>query len=416
MDKKIEKKKWTPKKIAIYGGSAIFVLFVLYNFIFGDSSSKLNVEKERLTVSTVRFGPFEENIPVTGAVQPIETYFLDVTEGGRVMEKFVDEGAFLNVGDAIVRLENAQLRLNIIYNEAQVFQQINNLRSTRLSFEQNRLRLKGQLYDNEFNVATEKRNFLINQELFEKKLISSNEFEFSRDRYDLAKKQLALTKENYLRDSIFMQLQIDQLERSVETLQTNLNATKQQLENLTIRAPIGGQLTALNCEIGESISPGQNIGRIDDINSYKVRAQIDEHYIARVAAGQLGNFTFAGNEFQLEIKTVYPQVQNGRFEVDMHFTGEQPSGIRRGQTLHIKLALSELKNTLMIDKGGFFQTTGGQWIFLLDQTEAVAVKRNISLGQQNTQVYEVLSGLSEGEKVITSSYENFGDNEKLILN
>lgn len=416
MDKKLEKKKWPPKKIAMYAGGGIFVLFVLYNFIFGDSSSKLNVETERLTISTVRTGPFEENIPITGTVQPIETYFLDVSDGGRVIERFVEEGAFLKVGDPIVRLENAQMRLNIIYNEANVFQQINNLRSTRLSFEQNKLRLKGQLYDAEFQVANEKRIFKTNKELYEKNLISENEYLESKDRYELAIKKKELTYENFVRDSMFMQTQVDQLEKSVDRMQRNLDLTKQQLENLTVRAPISGQLTSLDAEIGESISPGQNIGRIDDINSYKVRAQVDEHYIARVALGQYGTFTFAGNEYKLVIQTVFPQVQNGRFEVDMYFETEQPSGIRRGQTLQIKLALSELRTVTMIDKGGFYQTTGGQWIFVLDPSESFAIKRNISLGQQNTQVYEVLNGLEEGEKVITSSYENFGDNEKLILN
>ncbi|MFC2083447.1 efflux RND transporter periplasmic adaptor subunit [Bacteroidota bacterium] len=416
MDRKIKKKKWPPKKIAGVSLIGLFVLFIIYNFVFGDSSSKLNVDKERITISTVKYGPFNENIPITGIVQPIETYFLDVDEGGRIVEKFVDEGAFLDVGDPIIRLDNAQLRLNIIYNQANIFQQINNLRSTRLNFEQNKLRLRGQIFDLEYDVAEQKRYFETNKNLYEKNLISKNEFERSRDRYDLAIKKLALTKENYNQDSLFRSIQIEQLENSVGTLETNLLATKQQLDNLTVRAPIRGQLTSLEGEIGKSITRGQNLGQIDNIEAYKIRAQIDEHYIARVTFGQEGDFTFAGSDYNLRIKTVYPQVINGRFEVDMHFLSEEPEGIRRGQTVHIKLALSDLRDALMIDRGGFYQTTGGQWIFVLNEDQTQAVKRNISLGQQNARVYEVLSGLSEGEVVITSSYENFGDNDKLILN
>ncbi|MCF8242584.1 MAG: efflux RND transporter periplasmic adaptor subunit [Melioribacteraceae bacterium] len=415
MDRKLEKKNWTIKKVVYYTGGAIFVLFVLYIFVFSDSSSRLNVDSERITISTVKFGPFNENTPITGTVQPIETYYLDVTEGGRVMEKFVQEGAYLEEGDPIIRLDNAQLRLSIIYNEANVFQQINNLRSTRLSFEQNKLSLKKQLLDLKFEVAEEHRNFNTDKNLFDKNLISANQFASSKDRYHLAIQKFELTEESYKQDSIFRSIQIGQLEKSVGTLEENLNATKQQLDNLTVKAPITGQLTSLKAEIGESIASGQNLGQIDNIDSFKVRAQVDEHYIARVNPGQTGTFTFAGKEFSLIIKTVFPEVRNGRFEVDMHFVDEVPAGIRRGQTVHIKLSLSELRDALMVDRGGFYQTTGGQWIFVLDESGEFATRRKISLGQQNTQYYEVLSGLKEGEKVITSTYDNFGDNEKLIL-
>ncbi len=416
MDKKIEKKKWTPKRILVLGGGGLLFLFIIYLLIFADKSSRLNVETERLTVSEVKFGPFQEFIPITGTVQPIETFFLDVSEGGRIVEKYIEEGAFLNVGDPIIRMDNAQLSLDVIYNQANVFSQINNLRATRLSMEQNRLNLQSQILDIEYDLLDKKRMFDNNKILFEKNLISKIEFDRSKENYDYTLQKRNLTLETYKQDSLFRSQQIDQLEQSVETLQSNLSVTKTQLENLTVRAPIKGQLTALTAEIGQSIARGENLGRIDVIDSNKVRASIDEHYIARVAPGQTGEFTFAGRDYKLVIKTVFPQVTNGRFEVDMHFVGEIPNGVRRGQTLHIRLELGEVGEAVTVDRGGFYQATGGQWIFVLDESNNFAIRREIKLGRQNTNAFEVIEGLKPGEKVITSSYDTFGDIEKLVLN
>ena len=416
MDKKIEKKKWPPKKIATVAGGALFVFAVLYIFVFGDKSSKLNVEKDRITISTVNYGPFQEFIAVTGTVQPIETFFLDVTEGGTVVTKFVDEGARVNVGDPIVKLDNAQLTLNIIYNEANVFQQINNLRSARLAFEQSLLSLHRQLLDLDYQILNQKRLYETNKRLYEKNLISQIEYENSKDQYDYLVKSKELTYETFLQDSLSRAGQIAQLEFSTETLQNNLQITKKQLENLTVKAPIKGQLTRLTAEIGQSIRQGENLGQIDDTDRFRVRVAVDEYFIDRVSVGQGGQFSFSGNDYQLEISTVYPEVSNGRFQVDMHFVGEAPKGIRRGQTLHIKLELGELSDAILVDRGGFYQTTGGQWIFILNDSETEAVRRPIKLGRQNPQVFEVLEGLKEGDKVVTSSYDNYGDVEKLIVN
>jgi len=416
MDRKIEKKNWPPKKIIGVSLASLFVIVVFYTFVFGDKSSKLNVEAERITISTVKYGPFQEYIPITGEIQPIETFFLDVTEGGRVLRKFVEPGATVLVGDPIIQLENADLALRTMYNEAQLFQQINNLRSTRLSMEQNRLSLRGQLLQINFNVLQQKRQYETNKKLYEKNLISKIEFENSRDLYNYQVKLRDLTIETHVQDSLFRIQQVEELEVSVKQMQQNLNITKRQLENLTVKAPISGQLTSLYVEIGQSISPGQNLGQIDNINSYKVRAEIDEHYIARVKAGQMGEYTFSGTTYDLVIKSVFPEVRNGRFEVDLLFSDEVPDGIRRGQTCHIKLELGELKDALFVDRGGFYQTTGGQWIFVYNESDGSAVRRKIRLGQQNSQVFEILEGLEEGEQVITSSYDNYGDIEKLIIN
>lgn len=416
MDKKIEKKIWTPKKIAVYSITVAFLIFVVYNFIFGDSSKKLNIELERINISIVERGPFQEFTPITGIIQPIETFQLDVSDGGRVVTKFVEEGAFLNEGDPIILLDNAQLRLSIIYNEANVFQQINNLRGTKLSFQQSKLDLQSRLLQSDRDIREQKRKHEVNRQLFEKGMISDNEYLDSKDQYEYLLDHKRLTMETYQQDSIFRVEQIKQLEISVNTLAGNLEITKHQLENLTVKAPIRGQLTSLNAEIGESIAPGENVGQIDKVDSFKVRATIDEHWIARVSPGQFGQFTFNGQEHKLIVKTVFPQVTNGTFQVDILFVDEVPDGIRRGQTVHIKLELGELSEEVFVDRGGFYQATGGQWIFVIDKSGEFAVKRNIRLGRQNTQSYEVLEGLEPGEKVITSSYDNYGDVEKLILN
>jgi HlyD family secretion protein len=415
MDRKIEKKRWTVRKITYYSAGILLLLFIVYNFVFSDSSRKLNIDTERLSISTVQSGPFQEFTPITGTIQPIETFQLDVSDGGKVVKKYVEEGAFLNVGDAIILLDNPQLRLSIIYNEANVFQQINNLRATRLSFQQNKLDLQSRLLQIDIDVRKQKRQYELNKQLYEKGLASKNEYLEAKDQYDYLLNSRRLLLSSYQQDSIFRAEQIKQLEISVNTLQGNLDITKQQLENLTVRAPIYGQLTALDTEIGQSIAAGENIGQIDKVDSFKVRANIDEYWIARVSPGQSGEFTFADMDYNLQVKKVFPQVSNGVFQVDMIFQGQQPQGIRRGQTVHIKLELGEQSDALFVDRGGFYQTTGGQWIFVVDPSGDYAVRRNIKLGRQNTQYYEVLEGLESGEKVITSSYDNYNDIEKLIL-
>ena len=416
MDKKIDKKTWTTKKILSTSAIVVFFGFLFYLIVFRDSSLKLNVEKERITISTIEYSPFQEFIPVSGTIEPMETFFLDVTDGGRVVTKFVEEGTFLNIGDPIILLENPDMSLRIMYNEAQLFQQINSLRSTRLYMEQNRLQLLSQLLQIERDLIKQKRKFENASKLYEKQYISEIEFEESRDEYEYLFRLRNLTLERHMQDSIFQAEQISQLEVGIDRMKANLDMIKMQTENLTIKAPIKGQLTALNAEIGQSINRGQNLGRIDDVDNYKIRVQIDEHYLSKISKGLLGEFPFADNDYKVEIKTVYVQVTNGRFDVDMNFVDEVPTGIRRGQTVRIKLELGDLTDAITVARGGFYQSTGGQWIFVLDESGSSATKRQISLGRQNSMVFEVLEGLTEGEKVITSSYDNYGDVEKLILN
>ena len=415
MDRKIEKKKWTPKKIIGISAGVIIVGFIIYTIFFGDHSSKLNVREERITISTVTKGPFQEFIPVTGTVIPIKTIYLDAMEGGRVDKKFVEAGTYVNKGDKILQLGNTNLLMDIMYREAELFQQSNNLRNTRLAMQQNTLALKAQLLEVNYQIQQQKRVYDKQTELYKKNLVSEQEWEEARDRYDYLIKNRELTLLSHKQDSIFQETQISQLEMGLKRMEANLEIVKQNLENLTVKAPVTGQLTSLNAEIGESKTRGQRLGQIDVLDGFKIRVRVDEYYLARIDIGQKGEFSFAGETYQMAIDKIYPEVLNGRFEVDMLFEGEEPDGIRRGQTVHIRLELGDLSEAILLAKGGFYQKTGGQWVYVIDPSGDFAVKRDIRIGRMNPEVFEVLEGLEPGERVITSSYESYGDIDKLIL-
>ena len=415
MDRQIEKKKWPPKKIAIIAVAVIFVGFVAYGFIFGDKSSKLNVETERLTVSTVERGAFQEFIPITGNVLPIKTIYLDAIEGGRVEQLFREAGNFVDKDDKILRLTNTDLMLRIMNNEADLFEQRNNLRNTRLIMEQERLQIRSNITDMDFNILKFQREYDRAKELRKENVISQAEFEQKKDEYEYYVKKKAQTVQYQRQDSIFREVQVRQLEQSVDRLQENLEIVKTKLEDLIVRAPISGQLAFLEAEIGQLISTGERIGQIDVLDNFKVRADIDEYYINRIEVGRPGSFDLGDATYRLIVKKIYPEVRDGRFQTDLYFDEITPEGIRRGQTLHIRLELGDLSEAVLLPRGGFFQKTGGQWVYVLDESGDFAQKRNIRIGRHNTQVYEVLEGLEPGEKVITSSYDSFGDNDKLVL-
>ncbi len=415
MDRPIQKKKWPPKRIALYTGAGLFFSVVMYSFLFGDSSSKLNVESERITITTVTRGPFQEFIPVSGNVLPIKTIYLDAVEGGRVEKKFVEAGAMVTEKDPILQLANTNLLLDIMFREAQFFEQSNNLRNTRLLMEQSRLTLRQQLNEQEYQLQRLKRLYERAAELRSKNLISQQEYEQTRDEYEYRRKQKELAIESFKQDSLFRAIQIEQLEASLQRMQANLEVTKQRLESMVIRAPVTGQLTSLNAEIGESKAPGQRLGQVDILEGFKVRAGIDEHYLPRISLDLAGEFDFAGQSYRLLTRKIYPEIRDGRFDIDLEFDGPAPAGIRRGQTLHIRLQLGDLAQATLLPCGGFHQKTGGQWVYVVDNSSRIAVKRNIRLGRQNPQVFEVLEGLEPGEQVITSSYDSFGNIDKLIL-
>jgi HlyD family secretion protein len=416
MDRKIEKKNklFSKRNLWIFAGSVV-VLLILYSLIFGDRSSKLNVEVEKISIAKIKKDVFQDYIAVIGTVEPIQTIYLDAIEGGRVEEILLDEGSMLTKGDVIMRLSNVNLILDITYNEAQVARAINELRTARLLMVQQQMNSESQIIETERLLKLQERAYKNNKVLFEDQHISKEEYDQSKEQYDATVKKLALLMEIQYQDSVFRSIQVESLEASVTSLTKNLEIIKQRLENLNIKAPVNGELATLNPEIGEVITYGTRIGTINILDSYKLRVEIDEHYIARVSRGLTGECDFAGRGYPGKIIKIYPEVQGGRFYVDMIFTGDLPGAIRIGQTSRIKLELGESKQAILIPRGGFYQSTGGQWVYVIDESGEFAYKKDISIGRQNPRYYEVLAGLTPGEQVIISSYDTFGDVDKLIL-
>lgn len=415
MDRQLEKRLWSPKRIGWLVGVILLVAVPAYVFIASDGASRLNVRAERVTISTVEKGPFQVYIAVTGTVLPIRTVYLDAIEGGRVERVVREAGSLVHEGDTILELTNSNLVLDIMNREAQLFEQSNNLRNTRLAMEERSLSLEAELADLDYLTAKAKRAYDQAVSLEKSQLISEHEFADARDEYEYLRRKRDLTVRTQRQDSLFRSLQVEQLEQSVARIETNLEIVRQNQDNLFLRAPVSGQLTSLNAEVGESKSRGERLGQIDIVDGFKVRADIDEHYIARLNIGLKGEFDLAGQTHHLAVTKIYPEVVDGRFEVDLEFENEPPPDVRRGQTVHIRLELGDLTEALQLARGAFFQNSGGNWAYVLDETGETAIKRSIHLGQQNPRVFEVLEGLEPGQKVITSSYDSFGDAEKLVL-
>lgn len=415
MDRKLEKKRGLTRKNIWYVLFGALMIAVFGIIIFGDKSSKYNLDVSRITIEEVKQDVFQDYITVQGTVEPITTIYLDAVEGGRVEEIFIEEGNMVKKGDVILRLSNDNLLLEITNNQAQVVRAINELRTARLQMDQTKLNYKQQIIELETKVIQYKRIYNNNVILFEQSHISREDFDQSREAYETTSELSELLIENYHNDSIYRSIQIGSLESSVQSMEESMRIIRRRLENLNLKASIDGELATLNPEIGEVITYGNRVGTINVLDSYKLRVDIDEHYIARIQRDLNGECDFASNPYTGIITKIYPEVQNGRFAVDMVFTDEVPEQIRIGQTSRIRLQLGESKNGLLLTKGGFYQTTGGQWVFVLDESEEFAVKRDISIGRQNPRYYEVLGGLEPGEKVIVSSYQNYADHDKLIL-
>ena len=415
MDRKIERKGGFTRKNILYGVIALLVLSMIGIIVFGDKSSKYNVDLSRLTIDEVTQDAFQDYITEQGIVEPIRTIYLDAVEGGRVEEILIDEGNMVKKGDVILRLSNNTLLLEITNNEAQVVRAVNELRTARLSMDQQKLMNKQQIIELTRQVKQEKRTFENNKELFASNHISREEYERSGEAYRASNQKLELVKENYRNDSLYRSIQISSLESSVKSMEKSMGIIRKRLENLNFKAPVDGELATLTPEIGQVITYGTRVGTINILDSYKLRVEIDEHYIARIQAGLTGECDFANKSYPAEIVKIYPEVQNGRFAVDMEFTDSIPEQIRIGQASRIRLQLGESRKGLLLSKGGFYNKTGGQWVFVVDPSGDFAVKRDISIGRQNPRYYEVLDGLEAGEKVITSSYQNFADHDKLIL-
>lgn len=415
MDRPIEKKKGLQKKHIGYLAIAIAMIVLIYMAFFADRTSTYKVEKDKLIIETVVEDQFNDYITVPGTVEPITIIYLDAQEGGRVEEKVVEEGTMVKKGDIILKLSNPDLHLNILDSEAQLAEKENFLRNTQINMEQQRLQIKRELVTLKYEIERKERNYQQNEILMKDNLLSKEEFIRSKEDVDMARQSKELFLERQRQDSIFYSININSMVNNLENMRRNLNLVRQRAENLNVRAPVDGQLGLLTPEIGQSIQRGANMGQINVLTSYKVVAQIDEHYIDRVRTQLSATLDRQGTLFNLEVKRVYPEVRNGTFEIDMIFKDSMPDNIRTGQTYYTSLQLGQPKVSVMVPIGGFFQETGGQWIFVLDPTEAFATKRNISIGRKNPKYYEVLQGLNPGEKVIVSGYETFGKNEKLIL-
>ena len=415
MDKQIEKKKYTPKKVVLISAVSILLSVILYTILFSDSRARLNVDRERLIINTVQEGSFQEFVDVNGTIQPIRTVYLDAIEGGVVQEVKLQSGAMVEPGDTILILSNSNLQLNVMQREAGLYDQINNVRNSRLNLEQNHLRLREQLASARTQLAILEPRFKRDEKLYEDQLISQQEFEESRQNYEFQRMRYDLTFESYKKDSLQLVSQLQQLDESENRMWRSLDGVQQILDNLFVTAPIAGQLTTIELDQGQSISPSERIGQVDLLDGFKVRVHIDEFYLARIVPGLQGRFTFAGEQHDVTISRVYPVIQNGQFQVDMDFAGEMPTALRRGQTVRIRLELDTPATAMLVERGGFYQSTGGSWIFVLVDNETRAVRQPIRLGRGNPQYFEVLEGLQPGDKVITSSYATFGDNEVLIL-
>ncbi|WP_113923170.1 efflux RND transporter periplasmic adaptor subunit [Cognataquiflexum aquatile] len=415
MDRKIEKKTWTPKFIAIIAGGTLLVGFVLYQLIFADSRSSMNVNKDRITIATVIEGEYTDYIPVSGTIEPGEVFFLDAIERGNIQQIVRESGALVDVGDTILILTNSNLQLDVMQRETDLYFQINNLRQTRLLLDQNDLSQQGQLAEIDYQINLLKPQYERFKELHSKKLISDRELEEVKEQYEYNVKRKRLTYESYRNDSVARSIQKRQLRDSESRMMQSLNGVGHILDNLVVRAPIKGQLTTQQIEVGQSINAGERYGQIDILDKFKVKVQIDELYLPRISTGLKGTFTFSGTSYEIEIDKIYPNVTGGRFEVDMVFTGEAPTGIRRGQTVRIGLELGESKQAILLPTGGFYKDTGGNWVFVVDEATGRAEKRNIRLNRKNPEHYEVIEGLKPGDRVIVSGYENFGKNEVLNL-
>ncbi|MDP4262382.1 MAG: HlyD family efflux transporter periplasmic adaptor subunit [Bacteroidota bacterium] len=416
MDRAIPKSRWNKKRILTIGGIAGVAGLAIASYVLTSGKSKLNVETDRITISEVKNGTFQEFIPVNGVVLPITTIYLDALEGGRVEEKYVEDGAIMKKDQPILRLSNTDLALNLLSQQSNVYNTLTQMQIARNAAQQNTVTKLNQMTDVESQLKEAERIYKLDKSLYEQKAIGLQEFKKAENDYNYYLEKEKLTEQILKQDSATNAQQLEQARQSYESSQSALGLYKKKEGDLIVRAPVDGQLTSLDAERGQNKNKGERLGQIDVLSGFKVRVDVDEHYISRIYTGLMGEFTFANKDYKLKITKVYTQVTNGRFQVDMEFTGEVPQGIRRGQTLQIRLALSDETQALLLAKGGFYQQTGGNWVFKVSESGNTAYKVDIQLGRQNPDYYEVLQGLKPGDKVVTSSYENYGNMQELVLN
>lgn len=413
MDIQLEKKKGLRPKHYGYIALGALLLFVGWKLAFASSASTYRTDKDRLSIAAVSQGKFDDYITINGNVAPIATIYMDAYEGGRVSEKLIEEGAMVKKGDIILKLENMNLYEQILASESNLALKQNDLRSTRLTFDARQVDGRRSLATAGTDLQRLKRNYEQNEALYTDELISKEVYLTSKENYELAQKQFDIVKLQTEQDDALRKTSLAGLDTDLERMKKTLGMVYQRLDHLNVRAPADGQLGFLDAEIGQNITQGQRIGQINVLTDFKIEAAIDEHYIDRVKRDLSASLERNGKEYPLRLRKVYPEVRNGRFNVDLVFTDEKPETIRAGQSYNIKLQLGASSDALLLPKGGFFTSTGGQWIFVVQGEEAL--KRNIRIGKQNTRYYEVLEGLEPGEQVITSNYDSFGEAERIVL-
>ena len=418
MDRKIERKKgWRvafTQRALPWWGAGILALLIVYLFM-RDSSSTLRVDGSSITVSDVVAGEFNDYIRISGQVRPLVTIQISPQEGGTVEEIFVEEGADVKKGTPLVRLTNDNLDMQILNSEAELAEKENILRNTLISMEQQRISIRQEILQLSIDVRRLKRAYNQQKQLFDERLIAKEDYLKAEEDYELANEKLKLVIERQKQDSIYRSIEVAQMQESLNNMRLNMQMIRRRKENLVIKAPIDGQLGVLDAVLGENIGAGAKIGQISDMTNYKIETRIDEHYIDKVMPGLTATVERQGTSFETSLRKVYPEVKDGKFNADFKFCDSLPDNLRSGQTYYLNLQLGQPSEAVLISRGTFYQKTGGRWIYVLSADGATASKRSITIGRQNPNYYEVIDGLTPGERVIVSGYETYGDNEKLIL-
>jgi HlyD family secretion protein len=415
VDRIIEKKTWNTKRLLTIGGITAIVLLIAGSIYFTSGKSKLDVDTERLTISTITKGPFQENIPVNGTVMPLTTIYLDASDGGRVEQKFVEDGANLKVGDPIMRLSNTDLQLRLADEETAVYAAQTQMEISHNNAEQYTIQKLQNMAAVEIAYKEAERIYNLDKDLYAKKAIGLQEYQTATNNYNYQLKSKNLATQILKQDTVTVKQQDVQSKEQFTQMKNTLELLRQKVSDLTVRARVAGQLTSFTAEIGQDEKAGDPLGQIDVLSGFKIRVSIEDHYIPRVFTGLKGFFQFDDKTYHLVVQKVFVQIVNGQFNVDMAFVGPTPTGIRKGQTVQVTLSLSDETTALLLPKGGFYQQTGGNWIFKVSADGKKAYRVPIQINRQTTDNYELVSGLEPGDKVITSSYETYGDIQELIL-
>jgi HlyD family secretion protein len=417
MDRPIEKKRWPISRLVLIIGICAITIFLLYQVLSRSGKTRLKVDTSRMTVSQVKYGEFQEYYPFDGTVVPETSVYLDVEQGGRVEEIFVEGGQPIKKGDLILRFSNDSLQRSSIEAETRLLENLNNLKNTQITIAQTKLNRKEELLNLNYQIQDLEKKFKRYEVLRKENIVISEEqYESVRDELKYMKDKRDLLEERIRQEDILNDNQLEQANSSIKRTNLSMDLLEKSVKSLEVRAPISGHLSSINAEIGQNIGPGQRIGQIDVLDSFKIRAGIDQYYISKVAVGTRGKFSLDGVTYEAEVKKTYPEVINNVFTVDVGFVGELPKGIKRGQVLTIELSFGEPGQSLMVTKGGFYQQTSGRWVYLISEDRKKAYRANIRLGRQNPRYVEILEGLKEGDWVITSGYDTFKEADILIFN